>query len=467
MDVLYIHPTKSLKDSKYSCIPVGVFSLVNMLIEKGYKVQGINVGIEASIYDNYDLEQDLKNIDYKVLLIDLHWYEHSYGTIKTAEISKSLYPDIPVVIGGYTTTIFAEEILEDFKCIDYAIKGDSEIPLAALIDYLLLGSGELDHIPNICYRENGLVIDKPITYCCNNIDNFDFISTDFLRNNEFLYFTMPLGLKKVYKQFWLPVARGCIYNCTYCCGSRQNLMALFGRKNIISRTPVALADDIEKLLKKGVKVINPTHDFEMFGKKYYEELFSTIRSRGMKPGLYLECFQLPSEEFLFEVFKTFDPKLTIIELSLLSADEDVRYENGKFFLNKELYRILDLLANNEVFIHIYYSLNLALDKKTSFDKTISQIEGILKSYPTNLFNIACRRVVLDPLAPMRGEKYNITPILNSFIDYYNYCKSENDEYIGYNDNTSSFLLDRVTKYEEFKLRMETLKNETGLSFVIT
>lgn len=467
MDILYIHPTKSLKDTKYSCIPVGVFALVNLLIQKGYKVEGINIGIENSIDDNYDLEQDLKNIDYKVLLIDLHWYEHSYGAIKAAEISKALYPDRLVIIGGYTTTIFAGEILERFECIDFAIKGDSEKPLSMLMDYLLLKTGDLDAIPNICYRNNESVIDKPITYCCDDMDALDFISNEFLRNNEFLYFTMPLGLKKVYKQFWLSIARGCAYNCTYCCGSRQNTKALFGREKIIRRTPEALANDIEKLLQKGVKVINPTHDFEMLGNAYYEKLFSLIRSKGIKPGLYLECFQLPSDEFLSEIFKTFDPKHTIIELSILSADEDVRYTNGKLFSNKEFFKTLDLLASNNIFIHIYYSLNLALDKKDSFEKTLYQIESILKSYPTTLFNIACRRVVLDPLAPMRGQKYNTASLLNSFMDYYNYCKSGDEEYIGYSDNFSSYLIKRTVQYEDFKKKMELQKKETKSNYIIT
>jgi clorobiocin biosynthesis protein CloN6 len=110
IDVLYVHPTRSLDTTLYSFFPMGVVGLVNLIKSKGYSVYGINYGIEKSIDDNYSLIDELKNIDYKVLMLDLHWYEHAYGAIEIAKISKEINPSVPIIIGGITSTIFAKEI---------------------------------------------------------------------------------------------------------------------------------------------------------------------------------------------------------------------------------------------------------------------------------------------------------------------------------------------------------------------
>ena len=143
IDVLYVHPTRSLDTTLYSFFPMGVVGLVNLIKSKGYSVYGINYGIEKSIDDNYSLIDELKNIDYKVLMLDLHWYEHAYGAIEIAKISKEINPSVPIIIGGITSTIFAKEILENFSCIDYILKGDSEKPLTDLIDFLVLNKGNI------------------------------------------------------------------------------------------------------------------------------------------------------------------------------------------------------------------------------------------------------------------------------------------------------------------------------------
>ena len=466
VDILYIHPTKALTNTMYSIMPVGVFGLINLLIKNDYEVYGINVGIEKSINDSYELVSELRDIEYKILLIDLHWYEHSYGAIQVAEISKLLYPEKPVIIGGFTTTIYADEIIKKFACIDYAVKGDSEQPLLMLVNFLISRNGNLNCIPNICYRDNQEIVNKRITYHCEDIDNLDFISDDFLKNNEFIYLATPIGIKKTLKSFWLCIARGCIYNCIYCCGSNKNMLSLFGREKIHIRSMEAVANNIEKLFIRGVQVICPTHDFEMFGTNYYRGLFSQIRDKGIKPGLYLECFQIPSNGFLLDIRSTFEPNYTIIEVSPLTGDEEVRKLNGKNFSNDELFRLIDYMAENNMRLELYYSLNLPGESSETFDKTLEQMEYIIKAYPSKLLKIICKRVVIDPLAPMRETKYGVKPSLNTFIDYYDYCKSGDETYVGYFDSSTEDLSERFNRYEDFKMRVEIYKRENDLHFTI-
>ena len=40
----------------------------------------------------------------KLVMIDLHWYEHCFGAIEAARAVKAIWPQTPIVIGGLTLT---------------------------------------------------------------------------------------------------------------------------------------------------------------------------------------------------------------------------------------------------------------------------------------------------------------------------------------------------------------------------
>jgi radical SAM superfamily enzyme YgiQ (UPF0313 family) len=448
VDILYVHPTKAIENTLYTIMPVGVIGLANMLIKAGYTLKGINLGVEKSIKRNYSIEDDLKAIKYKVLLMDLHWYEHSFGVMQIARISKEINTHIPVVIGGMSATIFADQILKDFSCIDYIVKGDSEQPLLMLMDSLLKDGCNKKDIPNIAFREKASIVNKEISYCCQNFDEIDFTSLGFLRNNIFYYNASTSGLDRVEeKNFWLCIARGCIFNCSYCCGSHCNSKMLFGRDTLLVRSKTKIVEDIKVIYEKGVKKINPTHDFEIFGRQYYTELFALLREDNIKPGLYLECFQLPSFHFLEEIMSTFDIKATTIAISPLTADQKIRNENGKKFSNEEMFKLLDYLVKNNITTQLYYSMNVPGENENTFQDTLNQIQYIIENYPLRLLKFCCQGVVVDPMAPVRKKNQDIKIELETFMDYYNYCKNNLKFYVGYQDSFTKELRNRQYQYD--------------------
>ncbi len=67
MDILYIHPAKQEVDARYdkfrACapypfIPVGVIGLVNMLRQRGWEVEGLNLPVELR-YDRRPINLQL------------------------------------------------------------------------------------------------------------------------------------------------------------------------------------------------------------------------------------------------------------------------------------------------------------------------------------------------------------------------------------------------------------------------
>ena len=452
IDVLYIHPTRGLDNTLYSFMPIGVVGLLNMLEKEKYTVYGINYGIEKSLNPNYSIEKELMNINYKVLLIDLHWYEHCYSSIEITKISKKINPSVPVIVGGITSTIFSKEILENFECVDYILKGDSEKPLSDLINFIIKNKGDIEDIENIGYKKDNVIIDKKITYCCANIDEIDYVNDSFLKNNEKYLYTNTVGVdEKRNSSAWVYIGRGCKHNCVYCDSSKKNMVTLWGKNKMTYRSAEKVAEDIIACAKKGVKVVRVTHDLEMFGKAYYEKIFEIIRKSKVKIGFNYDCFQLPTISFVDDLVKTFDEENIIIDITLLSGNEKIRNNMGKLFSNDRLYRLLDYLKKYKIIQRVYYSINLVNEKLSDFNETIMQIRELIEKYYSDNFYVCYQRVVLDPIATMRGLKQSDLYIeLNSFMDYYNYCQIDDCNYIGYKDNMSDFFDSKLEIYNSLK-----------------
>ncbi len=136
--VLYVHPAKQGLDFKvnsdlgrpYGLIPLGLPALVNILRQNGIAVEGVNYPLERDLNPYFNLYNWLRERSgTRVILIDLHWYEHCYGAIETAKACKQALPNAWIVLGGLSASGFSAEILENFPEVDFILRGDVEMPL--------------------------------------------------------------------------------------------------------------------------------------------------------------------------------------------------------------------------------------------------------------------------------------------------------------------------------------------------
>ncbi|MCB0182817.1 MAG: cobalamin-dependent protein, partial [Caldilineaceae bacterium] len=197
MDILYIHPAKQEVEARYdkfaACppypfIPVGVIGFVNLLRAEGWQVAGLNLPLELALEPAFDLHAWLRTqAAAKLVLIDLHWYEHCFGALAVARAVKAVWPQTPVVIGGLTASNFAEEILANFPVVDFIVRGDAETPLKLLAATCCGDSTvALDDVPNLLYRQADKVTQNPRSYFANaaDLDTLDFVTTDWLHHHR-------------------------------------------------------------------------------------------------------------------------------------------------------------------------------------------------------------------------------------------------------------------------------------------
>ncbi|MEZ4707562.1 MAG: radical SAM protein [Caldilineaceae bacterium] len=443
MDILYVHPAKQEVDARYdkyrSCspypfIPVGVVGLVNMLRQQGHSVAGLNLPMELLMEPTFDFKAWLRaRPPAGLVMVDLHWYEHCYGALEVARAVKEVWPQTPVVLGGLTTSNFAEEILADFDCVDFAVRGDAEEPLRLLAAHLSGdASVELAEIPNLVRRVDGAICQNLRAYFADPamLDSLDFVSMDWLHNwrsNAAIQYSGAgaIALKQPkFQGHWLTIGRGCVFNCIYCGGGKKSHSDLAGRSGYVVRAPESVAVDIERLKALGYDQVSLSLDPATFKPEWWRALFGLLRERQIKIGIYNEFFQLPPKDFLDEFAQTADLQHTEVAISPLSGNEEVRKRNGKFYPNQRFLQMLQTLKQYEIPIFIYFSLNLPGETPRTFKETLELAQKIGEIYPHHLLRMLNPCHTLDPVSPMsrQPEAYTMQVHYRTFRDYYNYCK---------------------------------------------
>ena len=213
----------------------------------------------------FDAVGHIKGLSAKVIGIDLHWCLHSQGAIELARACKEAHPETMVLLGGLTSTVFSEEIISKYDFLDAVIRGEAEKPFLELMKGLEQNE-KLDEIPNLTFRDDeGKVRVNPMMKPSETLDEYDYTRLDLIEPQKIIYRNDKGG------SWFIPVCRGCAYNCATCGGSRYSYKTYLARERPAFRSPEKIAEDIEKLSKQGIKSVFLFQDPRMGGK-------NTVRS---------------------------------------------------------------------------------------------------------------------------------------------------------------------------------------------
>lgn len=438
--MLYIHPAKQevgfrydeyVSSPPYLLMPVGVIGLANLLRQRGLEVIGLDLPLELILEPAFDLRAWLEARDPpRLVMIDLHWYEHSFGALDVARLCKEVYPETRVLLGGITASIFATEIMEHFPEVDFIIRGDAEEPLLKLVDSLD-GRGGLASVPNLAYRDGDSIVEQERTYCASpaDLDQLDFVNTDFLEHRDdyaAMQHTGGVGVIRDASErgHWLSIGRGCTFDCAFCGGGKAAHQQFAGRTGFVLRSVEGVLDDIERLKDRDIQQVSLSLDPAIIGPEYWRPLFEGLQQRGIEIGLYNEFFQLPSTQFLQAFAEAADLDHSEVAITVLSGDERVRRLNGKLFSNRQLFQVLGWLRRHDIPIFIYFSANLPGERPETFRHTLDLARRMAHYYPAELLRMHNQCHTVDPLSPLSlvPEQYDAQVTMHSFIDYYRYCQ---------------------------------------------
>lgn len=109
-------------------MPRGFFPLGNALKENGFDIEIIHLDLECNNKITEIL--DFETVD--LIGFDCHWVNQSLVVMDTAKLIKEIKPEIFIFLGGFTSRLFAEEIVTNYFQVDAVLRGDGDIPIIEL-----------------------------------------------------------------------------------------------------------------------------------------------------------------------------------------------------------------------------------------------------------------------------------------------------------------------------------------------
>ncbi|HNY10394.1 MAG TPA: radical SAM protein, partial [Candidatus Wallbacteria bacterium] len=432
-DILFLHVPKFSNYYKpldefmnITYIPMGVFALADMLTRERVGVQILHAGLEWILNKDFSIIEHIRNRDkIKIVFMPLFWHYQSYDVISVSEKIKKEFPHIYIFFGGFTSSYFADQIVENFPFVDGVVKGYAEEPVRALCGKIVKNAPADIDVENIVLSKSsrlfalkGAAGKKDRNYYMTSDETFNSLrfSNLALLNNFKHYiklFSFPLAYSKNMSRsenmrltnmgltmFPIEVGRGCPTACSWCAGSKQNQIRMNFEAVIMWRNPEKVADTIEEAMLFGYKTFAVCFDSEPVKQQYYLDLFGVIRKRGLKCGFYFECYALPTPEFIESFKNTFELDKSVIAISPECGNEAVRRKNkGFYFSNAEFYKTLDILSKNHIKTDVFFTMGIPHETIETLYDTKKMIDAISASYK-NIGRMMTWGIQMEPGSPM-------------------------------------------------------------------
>jgi B12-binding domain/radical SAM domain protein len=204
--------------------PVGFISHLDHLEERGRNVRLANLAVKMQD-KRFDPRRFVRDHSPLLFGIDLHWVQHADGALSLAKLCKEEHSDIPVVLGGHSSTYFWKELIQN-PDIDFILRGETtEEPLAQLLDCLEQKQEPTD-VPNLIWKRDGVIIDNPFTYRPTLLTtriNYERLFAHWRRTRDLKGSLLTGQHWPVYCANLLLFCKGCVENCAICGGSNWAL----------------------------------------------------------------------------------------------------------------------------------------------------------------------------------------------------------------------------------------------------
>ncbi|MDD3153492.1 MAG: radical SAM protein [Victivallaceae bacterium] len=288
--------------------PITFGALGSILKERGYQVGiydsdfdpalvGRRLGYRDRLLEQHKIPEALHNPDHPVWLeikriihefhpdivgITAMTSKFSMAT-KIAAMTKELFPEAAVLVGGFHATMFAKNILENDRNFDYAMLGEGERTTPELIDAITRNDNcALPEIRGIAFRrEDGTVCVTEKRELIADLDELPLVDFSMFLNPGYLPGNNLL------------TSRGCPFSCTFC-GAKAIWTNRVRRRSIEK-----VVEEIQMLTKhSGSHFVNFWDDSFTANRKYTLELLAALKQI---PELTFACItrlDLIDEELL-------------------------------------------------------------------------------------------------------------------------------------------------------------------------
>jgi len=369
-------------------------------------------------------------------------------TLEICEFVKKTLPQAKVVIGGMHPTIFAQEIMENCKCIDAIVLGEGEKAFPLLLKEYLENREciKINNLDSVVIREEGKIFTVPKT---NYIDNLDSIKPDYepLCLNDYKQNTKkwfdPNNVKISAVQMPILTSRSCPNSCNFC-----SMRFVMGNK-IRFRTAENVFTEIKMLYEIfGINYFKIIDDNFTYNKKRTLEICDMIIKNNLKIVM----------EFLNGLMvKTLDKEIIdalclsggiYFPLAIESGSDYIRNVIMRKNFSKEfIFEVIQNLRKHNVVIKAFLIIGMPEETEETIDDTINMVKNLDIDY-----------TLLSIVNPFPGTAlYNQCKRDNLFTSKFDENKLWNNSMEAYSNNQQFSVGYNFFPIRPYNLSLEVLK----------
>lgn len=237
MKILFIKPWPDSFNWYHSHM-LGLAYMAGYMREKGHSVEIVDASFLR--LDEIALQQVLRHKKADIVGITSMTHEIPRAR-RIAHYMKSIYPQVPIVLGGPHATARPVETLQEIPDLDFAISGEGERPLELLCERLDSGRKDFEDIRGLAFRNKA-----EIAFAVPQSQYVDISSVP--QPAVDLYYSKGWFKDNPRSEYRIFASRGCPFKCAYC-------MRVLGSK-VRWRNPEDVIEEWEQAVRYyGAKVV--------------------------------------------------------------------------------------------------------------------------------------------------------------------------------------------------------------------
>ncbi|MFH1956619.1 MAG: radical SAM protein [Patescibacteria group bacterium] len=280
---------------------------------------------------------------------------------------KNILPNSKILLGGPHPSCSPFNIFDFFPEIDWAFKGEAEVGLSRLLDYLAsdqINEKNVSEIPGLIWKKDKKTIINSQIFV-DDLDKFDMPSWDLIRPDK--YPLSPHGsFFKNYPIAPIIITRGCPFSCTYCAGH------LVSGKKIRFRGLDNVIEEIKTLYHKyGIREIHIEDDNFTFNHELVFDFCKKLKENNLNitwtcpNGVRLDTL---TKELLTAMK---DAGLYSISVGIESGSERILRDMKKNLTKEKIKEKIDLIRKCGLEVSGFFIIGYPTEKKEDIMETIN------------------------------------------------------------------------------------------------
>jgi anaerobic magnesium-protoporphyrin IX monomethyl ester cyclase len=229
--IILFNPNVS-RNGGHAGVPLGLLAVSRELEKTNYRIKIYSSWVDKD-YEEKIIHDCQDGICFGVT--SMTGYQISEGLDISKKV-KEIYPDLPIIWGGYHPTILPEETVAN-KNVDIVVRGQGELAFKELVEIISAGL-DYGNVRGITYKRDNAIITNP-DRDFEDTNNLKEIPYDLLDIEKYIHIS-ELGSRTLE----YVSSQGCPFNCRFC------VEPVVYKNRYHALKPERVLDEIEKLVKR-------------------------------------------------------------------------------------------------------------------------------------------------------------------------------------------------------------------------